>query len=89
MEGVFSPLPPPPPPTPDHTHTHTPLSLTLYISPYCTNQIFRTLGTPDETTWPGVASLPDYSATFPKWPRQCVLAPFVAGERARVERRRV
>jgi len=22
-------------------------------------KIFRTLGTPDETTWPGVSSLPD------------------------------
>ncbi|XP_069849375.1 cyclin-dependent kinase 3 [Dipodomys merriami] len=30
--------------------------------------IFRTLGTPDETTWPGVTQLPDYKSSFPKWP---------------------
>ena len=26
------------------------------------------LGTPDETTWPGVSSLPDFSPLFPKFP---------------------
>lgn len=31
-------------------------------------QIFRTLGTPTEKTWPGVTSLRDYSEGFPKWP---------------------
>nr|KAG5698158.1 hypothetical protein BaRGS_001753 [Batillaria attramentaria] len=31
-------------------------------------RIFRTLGTPDETTWPGVTKLPDYKSTFPRWP---------------------
>lgn len=25
------------------------------------------MGTPDETTWPGVSSLPDFKPTFPKW----------------------
>ena len=30
-------------------------------------RIFRTLGTPDEKTWPGVSQLPDYKAKFPKW----------------------
>eukprot|EP01059_Diplonema_ambulator_P014660 TRINITY_DN255_c0_g1_i2.p1 TRINITY_DN255_c0_g1~~TRINITY_DN255_c0_g1_i2.p1 ORF type:complete len:298 (+),score=132.67 TRINITY_DN255_c0_g1_i2:57-950(+) len=30
-------------------------------------QIFRLLGTPDEKTWPGVTSLPDYKPVFPKW----------------------
>jgi len=25
------------------------------------------LGTPTEETWPGVTSLPDYKASFPKW----------------------
>ncbi|XP_012893229.1 PREDICTED: cyclin-dependent kinase 3 isoform X2 [Dipodomys ordii] len=30
--------------------------------------IFRTLGTPNETTWPGVTQLPDYKSSFPKWP---------------------
>ncbi|XP_019613562.1 PREDICTED: cyclin-dependent kinase 2-like [Branchiostoma belcheri] len=33
-------------------------------------RVFRTLGTPDETTWPGVSQLPDYKPTFPRWPRQ-------------------
>ena len=27
-------------------------------------------GTPDERTWPGVTSLPDYKSTFPKWSKQ-------------------
>ncbi|XP_017017432.1 cyclin-dependent kinase 2 [Drosophila kikkawai] len=30
-------------------------------------RIFRTLGTPDETKWPGVTQLPDFKAKFPKW----------------------
>lgn len=30
-------------------------------------RIFRVLGTPDETTWPGVTSLKDYKPTFPNW----------------------
>ncbi|XP_061370454.1 cell division control protein 2 homolog isoform X1 [Gastrolobium bilobum] len=31
-------------------------------------KIFRILGTPNEDTWPGVTSLPDFKSTFPKWP---------------------
>ena len=31
-------------------------------------KIFRTLGTPDEETWPGVSKLPDYKPTFPNCP---------------------
>ncbi|CAM8892919.1 unnamed protein product [Rhodiola kirilowii] len=31
-------------------------------------KIFRVLGTPNEETWPGVNSLPDYKSAFPKWP---------------------
>lgn len=27
----------------------------------------RTLGTPDETNWPGVSSLPDFKPHFPRW----------------------
>ncbi|XP_064458013.1 cyclin-dependent kinase 1-like [Ornithodoros turicata] len=30
-------------------------------------RIFRTLGTPTEESWPGVAKLPDYKPTFPSW----------------------
>uniref|UniRef100_A0A6I8RKF9 cyclin-dependent kinase n=1 Tax=Xenopus tropicalis TaxID=8364 RepID=A0A6I8RKF9_XENTR len=33
-------------------------------------RIFRTLGTPDEVSWPGVTTMPDYKSTFPKWVRQ-------------------
>ncbi|KAL1976218.1 hypothetical protein VTN31DRAFT_2500 [Thermomyces dupontii] len=32
-------------------------------------KIFRTLGTPDESIWPGVTSYPDFKPTFPKWKR--------------------
>jgi len=41
-------------------------------------QIFRVLGTPDETTWPGVSAYPDYKATFPRWKAQ-PLSNFVKG----------
>lgn len=27
----------------------------------------RSLGTPDETSWPGVSTLPDYKPVFPHW----------------------
>ncbi|XP_063226911.1 cyclin-dependent kinase 2-like [Bacillus rossius redtenbacheri] len=30
-------------------------------------RIFRTLGTPDETIWPGVSQLRDYKSMFPRW----------------------
>ncbi|KAJ0400772.1 hypothetical protein P43SY_008709 [Pythium insidiosum] len=30
-------------------------------------RIFRVLGTPDDHSWPGVSSLPDYKTSFPKW----------------------
>lgn len=33
-------------------------------------RVFRTLGTPDETNWPGVTDLPDYKPTFPRWEPQ-------------------
>uniref|UniRef100_A0A0A9X0A7 cyclin-dependent kinase n=1 Tax=Lygus hesperus TaxID=30085 RepID=A0A0A9X0A7_LYGHE len=33
-------------------------------------RIFRTLGTPDEKTWPGVTKLPDYKPLFPQWEAQ-------------------
>ena len=35
--------------------------------------IFRMLGTPNETMWPGVGDLPDYKDTFPKWRPQPLL----------------
>jgi len=33
-------------------------------------RIFRQLGTPTETSWPGVSSLPDFKPVFPRWERQ-------------------
>ncbi|KAJ0410944.1 hypothetical protein ATCC90586_004297 [Pythium insidiosum] len=30
-------------------------------------RIFRLMGTPDESVWPGVTKLRDYAPTFPKW----------------------
>uniref|UniRef100_A0A7S0R1R8 cyclin-dependent kinase n=1 Tax=Pyramimonas obovata TaxID=1411642 RepID=A0A7S0R1R8_9CHLO len=30
-------------------------------------KIFKVLGTPNPTTWPGVESFADYTSTFPKW----------------------
>ena len=30
-------------------------------------RIFRILGTPTDSIWPGVSSLPDYKPVFPKW----------------------
>ncbi|OJD36601.1 cell division control protein 2 [Diplodia corticola] len=32
-------------------------------------KIFRILGTPAETEWPGVTSFPDFKPSFPKWNR--------------------
>ncbi|KAJ7910534.1 kinase-like domain-containing protein [Mycena leptocephala] len=33
-------------------------------------RIFRILGTPNETSWPGIQGLPDYKSTFPQWSQQ-------------------
>lgn len=33
-------------------------------------RIFRTLGTPNETIWPGVSNLPDFKTSFPQWQPQ-------------------
>jgi len=33
-------------------------------------QIFRTLGTPTDATWPGVSALPAFNEDFPKWKRK-------------------
>lgn len=30
-------------------------------------KIFKLLGTPNESVWPGVSRLPDYKANFPQW----------------------
>ncbi|KAL1845771.1 Cyclin-dependent kinase catalytic subunit [Paecilomyces lecythidis] len=37
-------------------------------------KIFRLLGTPDESIWPGVTSFPDFKASFPKWKRESTRA---------------
>ena len=33
-------------------------------------KIFKILGTPNETVWPGVSSLKDWNPEFPKWQRK-------------------
>ncbi|EEY68005.1 cell division protein kinase, putative [Phytophthora infestans T30-4] len=33
-------------------------------------RIFRSFGTPNEATWPGVTKLRDYAPTFPKWKKK-------------------
>lgn len=33
-------------------------------------RVFRLLGTPNEQTWPGVSSFPDFKPSFPQWPSQ-------------------
>lgn len=33
-------------------------------------QIYRIMGTPNETTWPGVKELPDYKPVGPKWKKK-------------------
>lgn len=33
-------------------------------------KIFRLLGTPNEDTWPGVTSMPDFKSSFPQWSRR-------------------
>jgi len=33
-------------------------------------QIFRVLGTPNDTVWPGVSTYKDYKSTFPRWQPQ-------------------
>ncbi|CAI0440392.1 unnamed protein product, partial [Linum tenue] len=38
-------------------------------------KIFRITGTPNEETWPGVTSLPDFKSTFPKWPSKVSMLP--------------
>ncbi len=30
-------------------------------------KIFRIMGTPKESMWPGVTNLPDFKPTFPRW----------------------
>ncbi|OGM49547.1 cell division control protein 2 [Aspergillus bombycis] len=41
-------------------------------------KIFRLLGTPDEDSWPGVTSFPDYKSSFPKWKRDKT-SPLIPG----------
>ncbi|XP_076242195.1 cyclin-dependent kinase 2 [Calliopsis andreniformis] len=35
-------------------------------------RIFRTLGTPDESIWPGVTQLTNYTSMFPNWEPRCL-----------------
>jgi cyclin-dependent kinase len=45
---------------------------THLYSPICKQELIsgtRLLGTPDEHTWPGVTTFPDFKPTFPRWSR--------------------
>ena len=50
-------------------------------------RIFRTLGTPDEKSWPGISKLPDYKPCFPSWERQnlVLFVPPLAAEASGVD----
>jgi len=47
-------------------------------------KIFRCLGTPTEAVWPGVGSLPDYQAVFPRWVAKEIntAVPLMSGDAA-------
>jgi cyclin-dependent kinase len=47
-------------------------TLSLSVVDYANADDDRILGTPDENTWPGVTSLPDFKTSFPKWRREAV-----------------
>ena len=40
----------------------------------CLLHMFRSLGTPDESSWPGVSALPNFQPAFPRWPPQAPAA---------------
>jgi len=47
----------------------------MYLSFNLTNDVkvnrtTRLLGTPDEQSWPGVTTFPDFKSSFPKWSRE-------------------
>mmetsp|Transcript_38528 Transcript_38528/g.50503 ORF Transcript_38528/g.50503 Transcript_38528/m.50503 type:complete len:111 (+) Transcript_38528:1-333(+) len=39
-------------------------------------KIFQTMGTPDEVSWPGVSTLPDWGSSFPRWPAKSLAKKF-------------
>jgi len=45
-------------------------------------KIFRKLGTPTETSWPGVMNLPNFSTAFPFWKKAWPWSPNMVGEEA-------
>ncbi|KAJ6818915.1 cell division control protein 2-like protein A [Iris pallida] len=48
-------------------------------------KIFRVLGTPNEDSWPGVSSLPDFKSAFPKWPAKDLATVFPSLEAAGID----
>lgn len=38
------------------------------------------MGTPKESTWPGVSTLPDFKNTFPRWPTPANMAAALGKE---------
>lgn len=53
-------------PQPDVSSTNVCVNKTLNLFAWFLNLV----GTPTDAIWPGVSKLPDYKATFPKWPPQ-------------------
>ena len=45
-------------------------SFSLYLLINIASYHYRTLGTPNETTWPGVEQLKEFKKDFPKWKTQ-------------------
>eukprot|EP00116_Pleurobrachia_bachei_P016357 sb/3476619/ len=46
-----------------------------YFKPFKDKVVDRrkTLGTPDDSIWPGFTQLPNYTDKFPKWPRRDII----------------
>jgi cyclin-dependent kinase len=46
------------------------LSFNLMNGHQSLTEVQRLLGTPDEQSWPGVTTFPDFKSSFPKWSRE-------------------
>ena len=44
----------------------------IFQSYFVHHFISRKLGTPDESTWPGISQLEDYSPLYPKFPQRSI-----------------
>lgn len=44
------------------------INITLNSLSHLLSLLYSILGTPDEDSWPGCTSLPDWNTSFPQWP---------------------